>query len=192
VDRGGRAGRRGNPCEKHGGRGRGRQDAPGLSLYLVAVLALFPAVLSSPPMSGRRPRLLAVVAVIGAVASVAAGAGGCGRKPAAKAVGGVSIEELKVGSGATATSGKVVSAHYTGRFPDGTKFDSSYDAGAPIDFLLGSGKVIKGWDIGIEGMRVGGKRKLTIPPELAYGARGGGPIPPNATLVFDVELVAVK
>ena len=143
-------------------------------------------------MSGRRPRLLAVVAVIGAVASVAAGAGGCGRKPAAKAVGGVSIEELKVGSGATATSGKVVSAHYTGRFPDGTKFDSSYDAGAPIDFLLGSGKVIKGWDIGIEGMRVGGKRKLTIPPELAYGARGGGPIPPNATLVFDVELVAVK
>ena len=141
-------------------------------------------------MSGRRPRLLAVVAVVGAVASIAAAA--CGRKRAARTVGGVSIEELKVGSGATATSGKMVSAHYTGRFPDGTKFDSSYDAGAPIEFLLGSGKVIKGWDVGIEGMRVGGKRKLTIPPELAYGARGGGPIPPNATLVFDVELVAVK
>jgi len=145
-------------------------------------------------MSGRRPRLLAVVAMIGAVASIAVGSVGvgCGRKPAARTLGGVTIEELKVGSGATATSGKVVSAHYAGRFPDGTKFDSSYDAGAPIDFLLGSGKVIKGWDIGIEGMRVGGKRKLTIPPELAYGARGGGPIPPNATLVFDVELVAVK
>ena len=105
---------------------------------------------------------------------------------------GVGVEDLRVGNGATATAGKIVSAHYIGRFPDGNKFDSSYDAGLPIEFLLGSGKVIKGWDLGIEGMRVGGKRKLTIPPELAYGARGGGPIPPNATLVFDVELVAVK
>jgi FKBP-type peptidyl-prolyl cis-trans isomerase len=84
--------------------------------------------------------------------------------------------------------------HYTGRLTDGTKFDSSYDRGQPIDFSLGSGVVIKGWDQGIEGMKVGGKRKLTIPPDLAYGARGtpGGPIPPNATLVFDVELVGVR
>jgi FKBP-type peptidyl-prolyl cis-trans isomerase FkpA len=138
----------------------------------------------------RRSSLPAIVAVI--VAALGFADLGCGRKGPARNVGGVGLEELKVGGGATATAGKIVSAHYTGRFPNGTKFDSSYDAGPPIEFLLGSGKVIKGWDIGIEGMRVGGKRKLTIPPELAYGARGGGPIPPNATLVFDVELVGVK
>jgi FKBP-type peptidyl-prolyl cis-trans isomerase len=138
-------------------------------------------------MSSRRPRSIAVAALV-ALSALAA----CGRKAPPRTVGGVLIEDLKVGGGATATSGKVVSAHYTGRFPNGNKFDSSYDAGVPIEFLLGAGKVIKGWDIGIEGMRVGGKRKLTIPPELAYGARGGGPIPPNATLVFDVELVGVK
>lgn len=134
--------------------------------------------------------MLAVVAVI-AVIGVATSSTGCGRK-GPKTVGGVTIEDIKVGGGPTAAAGKVVSAHYTGRFTDGTKFDSSYDAGAPIEFPLGAGKVIKGWDIGIEGMRVGGKRKLTIAPELAYGARGNGPVPPNATLVFDVELIAVK
>jgi FKBP-type peptidyl-prolyl cis-trans isomerase FkpA len=139
-------------------------------------------------MSSRRPSLLAVAALVVCSASVSA----CGKKAPPRNVGGVTVEDLRIGSGATATAGKVVSAHYTGKFPDGTKFDSSYDAGLPIDFLLGAGKVIKGWDLGIEGMRVGGKRKLTIPPELAYGARGGGPIPPNATLVFEVELMAVK
>ena len=108
--------------------------------------------------------------------------------------GGFRIDEVKVGEGATATKGKTVSVHYTGKLTDGTKFDSSYDRGQPIDFPLGAGVVIKGWDQGIEGMKVGGRRKLTIPPDLAYGARGtpGGPIPPNATLVFDVELVGVK
>jgi FKBP-type peptidyl-prolyl cis-trans isomerase FkpA len=138
-------------------------------------------------MSSSRASLLAVVAVFAFMASA-----GCGRKSAPRTVGGVTIQDLKVGNGATAASGKTVSAHYTGKFPDGNKFDSSHDAGAPIEFPLGAGKVIKGWDIGIEGMRVGGKRKLTIPPELAYGSRGNGPVPPNATLVFDVELVAVK
>ena len=110
------------------------------------------------------------------------------------AAGALAIDEVKVGEGATATKGKTVSVHYSGHLTDGTKFDSSYDRGQPIDFHLGAGEVIKGWDQGIEGMKVGGKRKLTIPPELAYGARGtpGGPIPPNATLVFDVELVGVK
>src|SRR6188768_3171179 len=148
-------------------------------------------VLSSAAMSSRRPSLLAVATVAAIACVLTLSAGGC-RKGQSKNVGGVTVEDLKVGGGATATTGKVVSAHYTGRFPDGKKFDSSYDAGLPIDFQLGTGRVIKGWDLGIEGMRVGGKRKLTIPPELAYGARGGGPIPPNATLVFDVELVAVK
>ncbi len=108
--------------------------------------------------------------------------------------GGLKVDEVKVGEGTTATKGKTVAVHYTGKLTDGTKFDSSYDRGQPIEFPLGAGVVIKGWDQGIEGMKVGGKRKLTIPPDLAYGARGtpGGPIPPNATLVFDVELVAVK
>jgi FKBP-type peptidyl-prolyl cis-trans isomerase FkpA len=131
---------------------------------------------------------------------LASGAG-CARKrtaaaPAAApaAAGGLVVADVREGEGAVASKGKTVSVHYTGRLTDGTKFDSSYDRGQPIDFPLGAGVVIKGWDQGIEGMKVGGKRKLTIPPELAYGARGtpGGPIPPNATLVFDVELVAVK
>ena len=107
---------------------------------------------------------------------------------------GLVIEELKEGTGPVATRGQTVSVHYTGHLTNGTKFDSSLDRGQPIEFPLGTGVVIKGWDAGIDSMRVGGKRKLTIPPELAYGARGtpGGPIPPNATLVFDVELVAMK
>jgi len=125
-------------------------------------------------------------------------AGGSGSsadsKKSAPAAGGLVVDDVKPGEGAIATKGKTVSVHYTGRLTDGTKFDSSYDRGQPIDFPLGGGVVIKGWDQGIEGMKVGGKRKLTIPPDLAYGARGtpGGPIPPNATLVFDVELVGVR
>jgi FKBP-type peptidyl-prolyl cis-trans isomerase FkpA len=114
--------------------------------------------------------------------------------PAPAKGGGLVVETIKVGDGPLATQGKTVSVHYTGRLTDGTKFDSSLDRGQPFEFTLGAGQVIRGWDMGIDGMRVGGKRKLTIPPELAYGAVGtpGGPIPPNATLVFDVELLAVK
>jgi FKBP-type peptidyl-prolyl cis-trans isomerase len=103
------------------------------------------------------------------------------------------IEDLVAGSGDTATAGQSVSVHYTGWLTDGQKFDSSLDRNDPFEFRLGAGQVIPGWDQGVAGMQVGGKRKLTIPPELGYGARGaGGVIPPNATLVFEVELLAVR
>ena len=103
------------------------------------------------------------------------------------------IEDLTVGSGDTATAGQSVSVHYTGWLTDGQKFDSSLDRNDPFEFRLGAGQVIPGWDQGVAGMQVGGKRKLTIPPELGYGSRGaGGVIPPNATLVFEVELLAVR
>jgi len=105
-----------------------------------------------------------------------------------------------VGTGAEAVAGKTVSVHYTGWLYDasapdhkGKKFDSSRDRGQPLNFSLGAGQVIKGWDQGVAGMKVGGKRTLIIPPDMAYGARGaGGVIPPNATLLFDVELMDVK
>ena len=103
------------------------------------------------------------------------------------------IEDLTVGEGATATPGQSVSVHYTGWLTNGTKFDSSVDRNDPFEFNLGRGQVIPGWDQGVAGMQVGGKRKLTIPPELAYGSRGaGGVIPPNATLVFEVELLGIR
>ncbi len=106
---------------------------------------------------------------------------------------GLTIEELVLGSGAAAAAGQKVSVHYTGWLTNGTKFDSSKDRGDPFVFPLGRGHVIKGWDEGVAGMKVGGKRKLTIPSALGYGARGaGGVIPPNATLVFEVELLDVK
>jgi FKBP-type peptidyl-prolyl cis-trans isomerase len=102
------------------------------------------------------------------------------------------IEDLSVGEGAEAVAGKHVTVHYTGWLTEGTKFDSSLDRNDPFDFPLGRGHVIRGWDEGVAGMKVGGKRKLTIPPEMGYGARGaGGVIPPNATLVFEVELLGV-
>ena len=103
------------------------------------------------------------------------------------------IDEITLGEGAEAQSGRTVSVHYTGWLTNGSKFDSSVDRNEPFDFPLGRGYVIRGWDEGVAGMKVGGKRKLTIPPELGYGARGaGGVIPPNATLVFEVELLAVN
>jgi FKBP-type peptidyl-prolyl cis-trans isomerase FkpA len=102
------------------------------------------------------------------------------------------IEDLVVGQGDTAAKGQRVSVHYTGWLTDGRKFDSSKDRNQPFQFALGRGEVIRGWDQGVEGMKVGGTRKLTIPPEMGYGARGaGGVIPPNATLVFEVELLGV-
>ena len=105
---------------------------------------------------------------------------------------GLKYVDLVTGGGAEAKTGDQVSVHYTGVFPDGVEFDSSR-GGEPYAFRLGAGSVIRGWDEGIKGMRVGGRRKLTVPPPLAYGERGYPPvIPPNATLVFDVELVGVR
>ena len=112
--------------------------------------------------------------------------------PTTTTASGLAYEELAVGNGAEAASGQRVTVHYTGWLADGTKFDSSKDRGEPFIFHLGMGQVIAGWDEGVAGMKVGGRRKLTIPPQLGYGARGaGGAIPPNATLVFEVELLAL-
>lgn len=105
---------------------------------------------------------------------------------------GLIYDDITVGSGDVAVLGQTVSVHYTGWLTDGTKFDSSKDRNEPFEFPLGAGYVIRGWDEGVQGMRVGGVRKLTIPPELGYGARGaGGVIPPNATLIFEVDLLEI-
>jgi peptidyl-prolyl cis-trans isomerase A (cyclophilin A) len=110
-----------------------------------------------------------------------------------KTTSGLEYIEVQAGTGAQAEAGKTVAVHYTGKFQDGKVFDSSISRGEPIEFQLGKGNVIKGWDEGIALMKVGGKAQLIIPPDLGYGERGaGGVIPPNATLVFDVELVSVK
>jgi len=104
------------------------------------------------------------------------------------------IEELVPGTGASPTQGQTVVVHYTGWLTDGKKFDSSVDRGVPFEFQIGVGQVIQGWDQGVLTMKVGGKRKLTIPPELAYGEKdvGDGLIPPNSTLIFEVELLNFK
>jgi FKBP-type peptidyl-prolyl cis-trans isomerase len=104
----------------------------------------------------------------------------------------VKIEDIEEGTGPEVKSGDTVVIHYTGTLSDGTKFDSSVDRKAPFETRIGVGDVIKGWDLGVVGMKVGGKRKLTIPPSLGYGAQGVGSIPPNSILIFDVELLEIK
>lgn len=104
---------------------------------------------------------------------------------------GLQIEEIEAGEGPGAEAGQFIRAHYTGRLTNGDVFDSSYDRGEPLEFQLGVGMVIQGWDLGMAGLQVGGKRKLTIAPELGYGDRDMGVIPPNSTLVFDVEMVEI-
>jgi peptidylprolyl isomerase len=100
--------------------------------------------------------------------------------------------DVKVGTGATPKTGQTVVVHYVGTLENGTKFDSSRDRNEPFSFIIGTGKVIKGWDEGLSTMKVGGRRNLIIPAKLGYGEGGAGPIPPNATLLFDVELLDVK
>lgn len=155
--------------------------------------------------------VIAVVIVAGVMvykpeASAPTGSQGTGEMPAAADTGavvstnspktmanGLIIEDVKIGTGAEAVKGALISVHYVGTLVDGTKFDSSRDRGEPFQFPLGQGMVIQGWEQGFEGMKVGGVRKLTIPPDLGYGAQGaGGVIPPNATLKFEVELLGVR
>jgi len=145
-------------------------------------------------------RSLVVVAVLTAMCSVSAmagqeKAGAKGKAAAAKTVttaSGLKYTDVKVGSGAAPVKGKQVKVHYTGTLENGKKFDSSVDRNEPFTFVIGVGQVIAGWDEGVMGMKVGGKRKLIIPSKLGYGARGAGSdIPPNATLLFDVELLDV-
>jgi FKBP-type peptidyl-prolyl cis-trans isomerase len=141
-------------------------------------------------------------AAVAAACSVSAAA--CTRTPAPErdftkavqmsaSVTSLQIVDATVGTGAEATPGRRVKVHYTGTLMDGSKFDSSRDRNEPFEFHLGAGEVIRGWDEGVSGMKVGGRRLLTIPPGMGYGARGaGGVIPPNATLLFDVELLNVR
>jgi FKBP-type peptidyl-prolyl cis-trans isomerase len=119
----------------------------------------------------------------------ACGGGDSGTSPSAE--GTLVIDDLVVGTGATAAVGNTVTVHYVGTFTNGTQFDSSYDRGQPFSFRIGAGQVIAGWDQGVPGMKVGGKRRLTIPPSLAYGSQGQGPIPPNATLIFEIDLLSI-
>jgi FKBP-type peptidyl-prolyl cis-trans isomerase FkpA len=106
---------------------------------------------------------------------------------------GLTYEDIDPGTGAVAQAGQRATVHYTGWLKNGQKFDSSKDRDEPFEFMLGAGQVIRGWDEGVAGMKVGGKRRLTIPPALGYGARGaGGVIPPNADLIFEVELLGVR
>ena len=159
---------------------------------------------ATQPRRRSRATLIAVVVVIVVLVAFFAMQSRRGSEAAAGAasttIQGLQMTDVKEGTGAEAVAGKTVIVHYTGWLYDekaadhkGQKFDSSRDRGDPFDFPLGGGQVIKGWDQGVAGMKVGGQRTLVIPPELGYGARGaGGVIPPNATLVFEVELLGVN
>jgi FKBP-type peptidyl-prolyl cis-trans isomerase len=157
------------------------------SLIILAAFALSAcaAQKETTKMSEKKPEPQAASAAPASVSATASAA------PAALPAG-LTVSDQELGTGAEAVAGKMVTVHYTGRLLTGRKFDSSLDRGTPFNFRLGGGQVIKGWDLGVAGMKVGGKRQLTIAPELGYGAQDMGVIPPNSTLVFDVELLGVQ
>ena len=132
-------------------------------------------------------RFLVALMLVGLVGLVGCGSG----QETPTGPSSLTVEDLVVGTGATAAAGDTVTVHYVGTLLNGTKFDSSYDAGRPFTFKIGAGQVIAGWDQGVPGMKVGGKRRLTIPPSLGYGNQANGPIPPNSTLRFDIELLSI-
>ncbi len=148
-------------------------------------------------MISKKGLLIAVVVIVALTTILGTGGFGLGSgisqtpQDAQDAEPVVEAQELAVGTGPQAAAGDTLTVNYTGTLVDGTKFDSSYDRNEPISLVLGAGDVIRGWDIGLTGMRAGGKRKLTIPPELAYGDQAVDGIPANATLVFEVELLSI-
>jgi len=151
----------------------------GIVISIVFLAVIFAAAQTAQKQTAARPNTKAPTKVTG---------------DGVKTPSGLQYWDITVGTGAEAKSGSHVKVHYTGWLTSGKKFDSSVDANQPFDFTVGAGDVIKGWDEGVAGMKVGGKRQLRIPPSLGYGASGtpGGPIPPNATLIFDVQLLGVK
>jgi FKBP-type peptidyl-prolyl cis-trans isomerase len=154
-------------------------SAPGAHPFVLTIVAAQAGVQLFESLSTMRVRTLI------AAAGLAAWATSAGAQQ-------LKIEDLKVGAGAEAKAGRPVTVHYTGWLTDMKKFDSSRDRNKPFTFDLGAGEVIKGWDEGVAGMKVGGVRRLTIPPEKGYGARPVGPIPANSTLIFEVELLGVQ
>ncbi len=160
---------------------------PSLVVIAVAALAAFALFRYSPPQSASVSD-----SDQRTFASPSASASNTSPQPSASPQGALKVETVKPGSGEAVKDGDVVSVHYTGTLEDGTKFDSSLDRNTPFIFILGTGQVIPGWEEGLKGMKVGERRTITIPPHLAYGEEGGGPIPPNATLIFEVELLSIE
>jgi FKBP-type peptidyl-prolyl cis-trans isomerase FkpA len=168
-----------------GGHPRFNRDQPGVTLNRLPLLL---SVLILLACRDKAERSAAPGAAAGFSAALGVDTAAMTRTPS-----GLRYQDVSVGSGTQATAGKTVSVHYTGWLPNGEKFDSSRDRNQPFAFTLGAGQVIAGWDEGVAGMKVGGRRKLVIPPDLGYGTAGAPPdIPPGATLVFDVELLDVR